>query len=59
MVVDELDRFEGVVRGEVLGDVVSAVRSVPLDSSLYVGREIVVGATGYWGGLVVRGKGDL
>ena len=59
MVVDEFDGFEGIVRGEMLGDIISAVRSVPLDGSFYVGREVVVGSAGYWGSLVVRGKGDL
>jgi hypothetical protein len=58
-VIDELDGREGVVYGEVLGDIVSAVRFIPLDRSFYVGGEVVVGSTGDWGGLVVRGEGDL
>jgi hypothetical protein len=58
-IVDELDGFEGIVRREVLGNVVSAVRSIPLDSSLYVGRKVILSSTGDWGGLVVRGEGDL
>jgi hypothetical protein len=56
MIVDELDGFERVVRGEVLGDIVSAVRSIPLDSSFYVGWEVVKGSAGNWGSLVVRAK---
>jgi hypothetical protein len=59
VVIDEFDRFEGVVRGKVLRNVVPAVRSVPLDGSFYVGWEIVVGSAGDWGSLVVWGKGDL
>jgi hypothetical protein len=35
-VVDEFDRLKCVIRGEVLGDIVSAVRSIPLDGSFYV-----------------------
>jgi hypothetical protein len=58
-VIDELDGFEGVVRGKVLRNIVPAVRSVPLDSPFYVGWEVVVGSAGDWGGLVVRSKGDL
>jgi hypothetical protein len=58
-VVDELDRFEGVVRCEVLGNVVPSVRSVPLDGPFYVGWEIVVGSAGDGSGLVVWSKSDL
>jgi hypothetical protein len=58
-IVDELDGLECIVRGEVLGDIVSAVRSIPLDGSFYVSWEVVMDLAGDWGGLVVRGKGDL
>jgi hypothetical protein len=58
-VVDEFDGFERVVRGEVLGNIISVVRSVPLNGSFYVGREVVVGSAGYQGSLVVQGEGDL
>jgi hypothetical protein len=47
-VIDELDGFEGVVRGKVLRNVVPAVRSVPLDGPFYVGWEVVVGSAGDW-----------
>jgi hypothetical protein len=43
----------------VLGDVVSVVMSVPLDSSFYMGREVVLGLADDGGSLVVRGKGNL
>jgi hypothetical protein len=59
MIVDELDGFEGIVCSEVLGDIVSAVRSIPLDSSFYVSWKVIVGSTGNGGSLVVWGKGDL
>jgi hypothetical protein len=59
MIVDELDGLECIVRGEVLGDIVSAVRPIPLDGSFYVSWEVVMGSAGDWGGLVVRCKGDL
>jgi hypothetical protein len=58
-VIDEFDGFEGVVRGEVLRNVVPAVRSVPLDGPFYVGWEVVVGSAGDWCSLVIWGKGDL
>jgi hypothetical protein len=58
-VVDKFNGFEGVVSSEVLGDVIPTVRSIPLDSSFYMSRKVIVGSTGNGGSLVVWGKGDL
>jgi hypothetical protein len=58
-VVDELNRFEGVGRGDVLGNIISLITLAPIYCSLDMVREVILGSVGDRGRLIVQGKGDL